>query len=144
MAARETKFKIGNYYKNNPDGAVYICVDNTLEASFDGMCIWPGHRGWAKTGERENMLSKSFFEEIYPDQIPGFHTSIKNTHPITDNGTKLQVPGPQGQIAETKRRDFWCRTVIAYTNASNSSSSDIAIAWADKCLDAFDKRFNNK
>lgn len=128
MELRETKFKIGSYYQNNIDGTIFICVDNTLEAG----------------GERENMLSKYLLKEISPDQVPGCHTSVKNTHPTTEDFNKLQAIGPQGQIAETKRRDFWCRTVISYTGAANSVDVNKCIAWADHCLEQFDKRFNNK
>lgn len=89
------------------------------------------------------MNSKLDFQREFAD-IFRKYIEIVDSKISTDNDTKLQVPGPQGQIPENKRRDFWCRTVIAYTGASNSTNSDIAIAWADKCLKAFDERFNNK
>ena len=89
------------------------------------------------------MDSKLDFQREFAD-IFRKYIEIVDSKISTDNGTKLQVPGPQGQIAETKRRDFWCRTVIAYTGASNSVDSDKAITWADNCLKAFDERFNNK
>ena len=39
------------------------------------------------------------------------------------------------------RKELWRDIACAYVSASNSTSSEGAAKWADKVLEAFDKRF---
>jgi hypothetical protein len=43
---------------------------------------------------------------------------------------------------ELERRTLWCQVVVAYVQASNSTSCAGAISWADSILKEFDKKFN--
>jgi len=134
----------GKFYKSKTTNLIVKCSEPKNENGYFSGYVVSGESTFQPLNHFSEWWNAFNFEEVYPDQIPGYHTSVRNTHPTLEDFNKKQVTGPQGQIAETKRRDFWCRTVIAYTGASNSISSNKCIEWADNCLKEFDKRFNNK
>ena len=100
------------------------------------------------------MDSKLDFQKEFAD-IFRKYIEIVDSKISTDNGTKLQVPGPQGQIPETKskgdvrfienhRMKLWSDAAIKLIDneaLNNLQEADHLLAAFDK---RFDKRFNIK
>lgn len=42
------------------------------------------------------------------------------------------------------RKKLWSDVFVAYTSASNSTSKDGGVTWADFALEAFDERFKKE
>jgi len=160
-------FQANAFYRDSESGILLFCIETSKEDSdtFNGLFISQTNgRIWYNKmpntpkarfekagsisshivlGALDYIVDKNKIEATFPDEYLGYHTSIKNTHP-TDNDTKLQIPGPQGQVAETKRRDIWARAAIAVAGSSNCSNIDTPMKWADRILAAFDEKFNNQ
>lgn len=100
------------------------------------------------------MDSKLDFQREFAD-IFRKYIEIVDSKISTDNGTKLQVPGPQGQIPETKskgdvrlienhRMKLWSDVVIVLIRLDKGYAAELLASRADDILTEFDKRFNNK
>lgn len=137
----------GKFYQSKFTDTIVECT----ESDIDGTGTFCGTVLSGTKYEKEYWNSQwavMSFEEITPDMISGYYTSIKNTHPITDKGTKMEVPGTKSKgdvrFIENHRMKLWSDVVITLIANETPFGHDIRADRADKVLAEFDKRFNNK
>lgn len=137
--------KKGKFYQSRFSKTIVECTEDSIDDTFCGTVLSsPRH----EKGYWNSEWSVQSFEEITPDTILDYYTTIKNTHPITDNGTKMEVPGPKSKgdvrFIENHRMKLWSDVVITLIAKEVSFGNEVMANRADKVLAEFDKRFNNR
>lgn len=135
----------GKFYRSKISSTIVMCTKESENGVFCGLVI-------SSDQYPKDYFSVSWtafiFEEISPDQLPGYHTSIKNTHPIIDENTKSEMPASKSKgdvrFIENHRMRLWSDVFIIGMKLDKFCLSERLAVNADKALAEFDKRFNNK
>jgi len=147
----------GKFYKSKTNNLIVKCSEPENEnGSFSGYVV-SGESTFQPLNHFSEWWNALNFKEIFPDQISGYHTSVRNTHPTFEDFNQKQVIGLQGQIAEAEtkskgeirnienhRMQIWNGTVMSYIRLDKFYTAEKLASFADNVLAEFDKRFNNK
>ena len=135
----------GKFYRSKISSTIVMCTKESENGVFCGLVI-------SSDQYPKDYFSVSWtafiFEEIYPDQVPGYHTSVENTHPIMNENTKSEMPASKSKgdvrFIENHRMKLWSDVFITGMKLDKFCLNERLAANADKALAEFDKRFNNK
>lgn len=137
----------GRLYKSKISNTIVMCTKESEKGVFCGLVISSDQLYFPK-GYYSETWKDFIFEEISPDQVPGYHTSVKNTHPVMSENTKSEMPASKSKgdvrFIENHRMKLWSDVFITGMKLDKFCLSERLAANADKALAEFDKHFNNK